>query len=117
MGQMCLSLGALQGSLDMVWSAAEAAQPPGLTQLSIYLAADRPPAEIKAIVDAWLQRQQGSCAAPWRSAVITVRQVASALLHVLFYMPEVAHRKLVDIFHEMTALGESSRCPALFGPA
>ena len=94
----------------MLWSAAEAAQPAGLTQLSIYLAADRPAAEIKLLVESWLWQQQGSSAARLRSATVTVRQVGSALLHLLFYMPEGAQTKLVGTIHEMSERHENARC-------
>ena len=92
----------------MVWSAADSNDPAGLTQSSVYLASDRPVAEVKAVVQRWLDGQQPSSC--WRGAAVTVRQVSSSVLHFLFYMPETAHRKLVDIFAEMTTERQCARC-------
>ena len=91
-----------------MWSAAAADQPAGLTQISIYLEGDMPAAEIKLLVLGWLHQQEACCGARWHRAAVTVRQVASAVLHVLFYMPEIALRDLEGTLPQLLALGEGS---------
>ena len=98
----------MQGTLEMVWSAATDAEPTGLTQLCIYLAADRQAADIKADVEGWLQQKEQL--GFWHGAAVTVVEVSSELLHLLFYMPSTAHENLVGIVHEMKALDEDERC-------
>ena len=114
---MTYLLHAAQGTFELVWSAAKALQPEGITQGSLYLAADRPAAEVKALVEGWMQQMQQQQQQPelqpaaWLAATVTVRQASSAVLHVLFHMPESAHRELGSVIQKMVAAGiQSTRC-------
>ena len=89
----------------MLWPA-NARHPAGLAQLSLYLAADMSARYVRECFDNWVRQLPPSDAALWRSAVVTVTQMSSALLHVLFYMPDSAHKELLEILHQMTGRSE-----------
>lgn len=98
--------------VQVLWSAGGPEQAAGATQLSVYLSAGIDAVDVERSVTNWLLVQQDADGTSgfWHSTKVTVREVSSEILHILFYMPASAQQELHDVVVDMLNDGDSGAC-------